>query len=579
MKKANGLKKSFSKTIIVWMVVLSTLPLVGFSTFAFIMYDRIMLQNFMQRTKEVVTGTQNVIVHELETFEDQLFEMAQDETIISMFKRDSLSSDDNEYLNQIIHTVLGRKSSKVYIRLIQIDGDYQYSNYAIPALYNIEKYRNWGIYRQIEETDTNSVFFNAYVHPNGRKNALTVVQRIEEDNDILGYLMLDVTNEYLQQIITSQSRPSIGTVRYLITSKQGHVVYNDSQYLLNNAFMGLSLQQEKITLDNELMYKENFVLESVDPTYDIYFYGIVFRDVFTDNTGLFTPVLITIVLVLSILSGFIGYVLSKRIVKPIIDLSETMKDIRSGDVVIEHPKKRENEMDEIRYQFMDMMERIRIYHAIDLEKQDLLRRTEIKSLQSQINPHFLYNTLDSIKWMAKLKQYDAIPQIVAELGELLQRGMDVEETIVSVADEVSLVSSYIYLQKIRYQDRFDYILDVDPDMLDYEIPKFILQPLVENAIIHGIEELAEKGIIEIRGWSDEERLYFSVRDTGKGFDFNVHEYIEQNKLESIGLSNVNRRLELHYGTEFGLLFESSRIQGALILISIPKTLKKRDSDV
>lgn len=574
MKKANGLKKSFSTTIIIWMVVLSTLPLLGFSAFAFITYDRIMYQNFMQRTEDVVEGTRNLISNELQVFEDQLYEMSLDDNIIKMLKSDTLTPDDARYLNQIMHTVLGQKSNMVYIRLIQIEGDFQYSNYTIPSLYNINAYRHWGIYRHVQQDGYDAVYLNHYKHPNGRSNAMSVIRTIEDQGEPLGYLVLDVSKEYIQQIITSQPRPSIGTVRYIITSKQGHVVYNDSQYLGDNAFMGLSLQQSKITVDNESMYAENFIFESLDSRFDIYFYGIVFKDVFTDNTGLFRPVLITIVIILALISGVMGYILSKRVVKPIVALSDTMKTIRSGDVTLDLPTKREDEIDEIRYQFMNMMQRIQGYHLQDLEKQDLLRRTEIKSLQSQINPHFLYNTLDSIKWMAKLEKVDAIPEIVTELGELLQRGMNVEETIVSVSEEVSIIKSYIFIQKIRYQDRFDYILDIEPNILDYQMPKFILQPLVENAIVHGIESSSAKGTIEIRGWSDEEKLYFTVRDTGKGFDFDVHQYIEQNKLESIGLSNVNRRLELHYGDNFGLMFESARIQGALIFIWIPKTLKK-----
>ena len=574
MKKANGLKKSFSTTIIIWMVVLSTLPLLGFSAFAFITYDRIMYQNFMQRTEDVVEGTRNLISNELQVFEDQLYEMSLDDNIIKMLKSDTLTPDDARYLNQIMHTVLGQKSNMVYIRLIQIEGDFQYSNYTIPSLYNINAYRHWGIYRHVQQDGYDAVYLNHYKHPNGRSNAMSVIRTIEDQGEPLGYLVLDVSKEYIQQIITSQPRPSIGTVRYIITSKQGHVVYNDSQYLGDNAFMGLSLQQSKITVDNESMYAENFIFESLDSRFDIYFYGIVFKDVFTDNTGLFRPVLITIVIILALISGVMGYILSKRVVKPIVALSDTMKTIRSGDVTLDLPTKREDEIDEIRYQFMNMMQRIQGYHLQDLEKQDLLRRTEIKSLQSQINPHFLYNTLDSIKWMAKLEKVDAIPEIVTELGELLQRGMNVEETIVSVSEEVSIIKSYIFIQKIRYQDRFDYILDIEPSILDYQMPKFILQPLVENAIVHGIESSSAKGTIEIRGWSDEEKLYFTVRDTGKGFDFDVHQYIEQNKLESIGLSNVNRRLELHYGDNFGLMFESARIQGALIFIWIPKTLKK-----
>lgn len=574
MKKANGLKKSFSTTIIIWMVVLSTLPLLGFSAFAFITYDRIMYQNFMQRTEDVVEGTRNLISNELQVFEDQLYEMSLDDNIIKMLKSDTLTPDDARYLNQIMHTVLGQKSNMVYIRLIQIEGDFQYSNYIIPSLYNINAYRHWGIYRHVQQDGYDAVYLNHYKHPNGRSNAMSVIRTIEDQGEPLGYLVLDVSKEYIQQIITSQPRPSIGTVRYIITSKQGHVVYNDSQYLGDNAFMGLSLQQSKITVDNESMYAENFIFESLDSRFDIYFYGIVFKDVFTDNTGLFRPVLITIVIILALISGVMGYILSKRVVKPIVALSDTMKTIRSGDVTLDLPTKREDEIDEIRYQFMNMMQRIQGYHLQDLEKQDLLRRTEIKSLQSQINPHFLYNTLDSIKWMAKLEKVDAIPEIVTELGELLQRGMNVEETIVSVSEEVSIIKSYIFIQKIRYQDRFDYILDIEPNILDYQMPKFILQPLVENAIVHGIESSSAKGTIEIRGWSDEEKLYFTVRDTGKGFDFDVHQYIEQNKLESIGLSNVNRRLELHYGDNFGLMFESARIQGALIFIWIPKTLKK-----
>ncbi|NLC64588.1 MAG: histidine kinase, partial [Erysipelothrix sp.] len=436
MKKANGLKKSFSTTIIIWMVVLSTLPLLGFSAFAFITYDRIMYQNFMQRTEDVVEGTRNLISNELQVFEDQLYEMSLDDNIIRMLKSDTLTPDDARYLNQIMHTVLGQKSNMVYIRLIQIEGDFQYSNYTIPSLYNINAYRHWGIYRHVQQDGYDAVYLNHYKHPNGRSNAMSVIRTIEDQGAPLGYLVFDVSKEYIQQIITSQPRPSIGTVRYIITSKQGHVVYNDSQYLGDNAFMGLSLQQSKITVDNESMYAENFIFESLDSRFDIYFYGIVFKDVFTDNTGLFRPVLIMIVIILALISGVMGYILSKRVVKPIVALSDTMKTIRSGDVTLDLPTKREDEIDEIRYQFMNMMQRIQGYHLQDLEKQDLLRRTEIKSLQSQINPHFLYNTLDSIKWMAKLEKVDAIPEIVTELGELLQRGMNVEETIVSVSEEV-----------------------------------------------------------------------------------------------------------------------------------------------
>lgn len=216
-----------------------------------------------------------------------------------------------------------------------------------------------------------------------------------------------------------------------------------------------------------------------------------------------------------------------------------------------------------------------------------LKEVELKMLQAQINPHFLYNTLDSIKWLAVLHGAEDIQQIAVSLGKLLRYSLDREQTNVSLRKEIEKVENYLTIQKIRYGEKLSYFINIEDEVLDFCIPRLLLQPLVENAIQHGLEPKATSGTIWINGWQeDDQYAVLEVVDDGVGMNEELVAELARkvgNQLVdaasdtpthacSIGLNNVNRRLVFSFGEDAALRIISTEKEGTSVRFKIPKTL-------
>jgi len=219
-----------------------------------------------------------------------------------------------------------------------------------------------------------------------------------------------------------------------------------------------------------------------------------------------------------------------------------------------------------------------------------LKEVELKALQAQINPHFLYNTLDSIQWLAVLHGVDDIQQMTVALGKLLRYSLDRERNIVSVRKELEKVENYLIIQKFRYGEKFSYHLNIETEVLEFRIPKLLLQPLVENAIQHGLEPKPLAGNIWINGWLEgDEQAVIEVADDGVGMSedfqntlmeslFNARKEnevkIEADSHKQIGLENVNKRLIYNFGESSSLKIKSRINQGTVIRFRIPRHFRK-----
>ncbi len=186
------------------------------------------------------------------------------------------------------------------------------------------------------------------------------------------------------------------------------------------------------------------------------------------------------------------------------------------------------------------------------------RLLEIKTLQSQINPHFIYNALDVISWKAKENHQEDIDDMIISLASYLRIGLHKGDMFVSIADEIRHVASYVAIEKSRYNNLFDIDIDVDESIIDYSVIKIILQPIVENSIRHGFKRIEHKGIIRVKIEKDEEYIYFEVEDNGNGFVYEDRTKLPQSesKTGGVGLYNVNQRLIMQYGTESALQINS-----------------------
>ena len=210
----------------------------------------------------------------------------------------------------------------------------------------------------------------------------------------------------------------------------------------------------------------------------------------------------------------------------------------------------------------------------NVEEQRQKRKSELRALQAQINPHFLYNTLDSIIWMAEWGKTKEVVLMTSSLAKLLRQSISNQNELVRVEEEVEYTRSYLTIQKMRYKDKLEYDIQVSPEALGQKIPKLVLQPLVENAIYHGIKYKEGKGVVRIEGWLERKELILRILDDGIGMTEEQLEKIFEKretdiKKNGVGVLNVHERIQLYYGKDYGLRFSSTLGEGTAVEVHIP----------
>lgn len=263
--------------------------------------------------------------------------------------------------------------------------------------------------------------------------------------------------------------------------------------------------------------------------------------------------------------------------RPIKRLSMAMGRVQKGDFTVRVPNKRKDEVGELTESFNYMLDEINTLIRQVYQEKIAQKNAEIQALQAQINPHFLYNTLDSVNWMLIDRGEMDISDIIISLGSLMRYSIEDENSFVVLGKEVEYVLSYLKIQKNRLEDRLEYYVDVEEKLRDQRVPRLILQPIVENAITHGIEPRKTKGCIHITIKDCEEDVLISVEDNGIGMTpeqlGHLREEmpdVEKEGHSGIGIRNVDRRIRLHYGDQYGITIESIYGKGTIISLRIPK---------
>lgn len=293
--------------------------------------------------------------------------------------------------------------------------------------------------------------------------------------------------------------------------------------------------------------------------------------------------LLLIVAVLIVLVVIVSTIISNRISKPIQELIKQMEQVEKGffDSVV--ATESSDEIGLLRDRFNQMSAELKnlvnqIYH-----EERLKTEAELSALQAQINPHFLYNTLNSLRWIATIQKADKIVQMVEALIYMLRFTTSKVGDQVSIAAEIENVRNYITIQQVRYYNKLAVEYDIEAGIEDYQILKFTIQPIVENAIFHGLAEKEEGGCINISIGSQNGDILITVADNGTGMDETTIADLQRDilfkegKFNSIGISNVNARLKMYFGEEYGISFQSSLGEGAVFSILIPK-LRGNTSD-
>jgi two-component system sensor histidine kinase YesM len=271
-------------------------------------------------------------------------------------------------------------------------------------------------------------------------------------------------------------------------------------------------------------------------------------------------------------------IIERQIVFPVVRLNEKVKEVQAGNWRIDLDVPRGDEIGELSHSFASMVQNLN-RHVQEIREAEVSKRElEIKLLQSRMNPHFIRNTLNTIRWMAQIRGARSIAGAITSFTKMLNYLLVSSNELVSVREEIAYIEQYLYLQKIRYQNKLNVSFAVDQAVLDQRIPRLIFQPIVENSILHGIAPKKKQGNIVIRGFSDGQRVLFQIEDDGSGMDAALLGKV-QSKLKvpphmidghGLGLGNVQRRIRYYFGSEFGVSVESVRGRGTRVTIALPR---------
>jgi len=273
------------------------------------------------------------------------------------------------------------------------------------------------------------------------------------------------------------------------------------------------------------------------------------------------------------------------LVQPIIALDEKMQQVEQGDLSVRATAVRQDEIGALTNRFNSMIETIRSLMTQKLENERKLRLTEFKALQAQIKPHFLYNTLDSIIWMARTENNEGVERMALALTRFLKIGLSRGRETITVREELEHADNYLIIQNIRYKNQFAYEITAEPGIHDYLIPKLVLQPLIENAIYHGMK--LKRKACALRVWARQEQgnVAIDVVDNGVGMTSeriqalrNTLQNGQGPRADSYGVINVNERISILFGKEYGVTFESALGEGSCFRITLPMQQKEGDED-
>lgn len=298
---------------------------------------------------------------------------------------------------------------------------------------------------------------------------------------------------------------------------------------------------------------------------------------------IFTEIAAVAVLTAALVAAALSYGirLSRSITKPLEELCGRAREVSAGDLSVRAPIESDAfELRTLSEGMEHMIERLNEQMLQVQQKQESLRKTELALLQAQINPHFLYNTMDTIMWLIEAGKTQEAVEMVANLSSFFRHSLSRGRDVISLEEEEQHVRSYLQIQHVRYKDILSYKVDIDPSLSHALIPKLTLQPLVENALYHGIKLRRSMGLIEISGRRDGAEVLLEVKDNGVGMSRERLESLrcalDDGEQLGFGFSAVSQRLQLQFGREYGLRIESREGEGTTVTVRIPCVEKEAD---
>ena len=383
----------------------------------------------------------------------------------------------------------------------------------------------------------------------------------------------------VSELCQSAKLGSTGYVYFI--DNNGKIVYHPFQQLINSDLFNEDLEsvQEHIfgTFTNTFEGRERLVIIDTVNNARWRIVGVAYMDELMAGLDQYTTVMFIILAFCIITTILIARTASAYISRPIKELERLMNSVERGDFSSPPTVGGNQEVAALSQTFAVMVQRIRQLMDDIVKSQEMKRKFELDALQAKINPHFLYNTLDSVVWMAEQNDTNGVITMVTALARLFRISISKGRDIITLGEELEHVRNYLIIQQIRYRDKFQFSIDMEPGVENLPTIKLIIQPIVENAIYHGIKYLQEMGYVDIKVFKKKPgAVIIEIRDNGVGMDEQRLNTIlsmsspSQKNGAGIGVRNVHQRIQLYYGSDYGLEISSELDEGTLVRLVIPE---------
>ena len=443
-------------------------------------------------------------------------------------------------------------------------------------------------FRQLKETNTKLFWFPpSYLEqPSQHSDPYVSVARMIRDpsnySDTIGLIRVDVEESIIRNILTKANTVK-NSVTYLQNEEGLIVSASDNELLMkiglmNSANSSFPIAKGTTFTESHSNYYLSNQIEGSDWTMVTV---IPFKEILSQSTKLQNE-LITLLLLIAAFSYFVAYMVVLSITRRIAHLIARMKGVQNGNLDPIARTQGKDEIGELVKTYNFMVAKIALMNQEQYQLGQEVKTSELKALQSQINPHFLYNTFDLINWMADRNMNDQIKKVIKALSKFYRLSLSKGNDIISIRDELQHVTFYVQIQNIRFENKITFEIDVDESILDYVIPKITLQPIVENAILHGVyNRLSREGTISIHGSKIDDDIVIEIHDDGVGIPQEQLPFIGTEEITNsitgsgYGIKNVTERLKLYFGEKYGLSYKSEENVGTTVEIRIPA---KKETD-
>lgn len=447
-------------------------------------------------------------------------------------------------------------------------------------IYNSPFENNAEIVKSYVDSDKTQILISSYYNPYREKNIVRFVLKIYNSVNIhskIGYIVCDADSKVLKKIMEKYASDSEMFIWLQPLNDRPVLSVGEIMENSGNEYESISAQIQSGDRQLENVKKDEKVFFSVyQEKYNLGAYTLIPGKLLSRNQKILNENLILITLIMLVVISISFYFVSRSLSRPLENMTRTVKRIQNGETQLRMENLKDDEVGELGKSFNNMLDQIEKLIANEYENKMSLNYAKYQALQAQINPHFLYNTLDTMGSIAEIQGCGQVSNLCQSLASLFRYSLDMKNPLSTVSGELVHLKNYIYVMNVRMQNKIQYEFHIDEKVMQDTLPRISIQPLVENALNHGLKNRKGNKNVIISAGIHEKNLLISVEDNGVGMSNDkVRELFmedpgQKSQNRSIGILNIHKRMQYLYGEKYGVKIQSQPGTGTIVYLEIPR---------